>query len=127
MQALSVLALDPIADTPADPHAYGFRTSRAPADAIAQCCIVLAKHASPQWLLEGAIRACCDALSHDGLLAHIPMDKALLHTWLKAGDRERNLLYPTDAGTPQGAICSPAIANRALDGREARLRTACPR
>jgi len=40
---------------------------------------------------------------------------------------ERNLLYPTDAGTPQGAICSPAIANMALDGLETRLRTAFPR
>jgi RNA-directed DNA polymerase len=40
---------------------------------------------------------------------------------------ERNLLYPTNAGTPQGAICSPAIANMALDGLEARLRTAFPR
>ena len=51
MQALYLLALDPIAETHADPNSYGFRTSRAPADAIEQCFIALAKRASPQWIL----------------------------------------------------------------------------
>jgi RNA-directed DNA polymerase len=127
MQALYLLALDPIAETLADPNSYGFRTHRAPADAIEQCFTVLAKKASPQWVLEGDIRACFDELSHDWLLAHIPMDKAILHKWLKAGYIEGNVLHPTDAGTPQGGICSPVIANLALDGLEARLRTAFPR
>jgi RNA-directed DNA polymerase len=127
MQALYLLALDPIAETLADPNSYGFRTHRAPADAIEQCFTVLAKKASPRWVLEGDIRACFDELSHDWLLAHIPMDKAILHKWLKAGYMEGNVLHPTDAGTPQGGICSPVIANLALDGLEARLRTAFPR
>jgi RNA-directed DNA polymerase len=47
MQALYLLALDPIAETQADPNSYGFRTSRAPADAIEQGFIALAKRASP--------------------------------------------------------------------------------
>src|SRR5437016_6474844 len=127
MQALSLLSLDPLAETLADPNSYGFRTHRAPADAIEQCFIVLAKKASPQWLLEGDIRACFDEISHEWLLTHIPMDKGILRKWLKAGYMERNVLYPTEAGTPQGAICSPVIANMALDGLEARLRTAFPR
>jgi RNA-directed DNA polymerase len=127
MQALYLLALDPIAETLADPNSYGFRTHRAPADAIEQCFTVLAKKASPRWVLEGDIRACFDELSHDWLLAHIPMDKVILHKWLKAGYMEGNVLHPTDAGTPQGGICSPVIANLALDGLEARLRTAFPR
>jgi RNA-directed DNA polymerase len=127
MQALYLLALDPIAETQADPNSYGFRTHRAPADAIEQCFIVLAKKASPQWVLEGDIRACFDEISHEWLLAHVPMDKALLHKWLKAGYMEWNDWHPTEAGTPQGGICSPVIANLALDGLEARLRTAFPR
>src|ERR1051326_1769762 len=40
---------------------------------------------------------------------------------------ERNVLHPTAAGTPQGGICSPVIANLGLDGLEARLRNAFPR
>ena len=34
MQALYRLSLDPLAETLADPNSYGFRTHRAPADAI---------------------------------------------------------------------------------------------
>jgi RNA-directed DNA polymerase len=127
MQALYLLALDPIAETLADPNSYGFRTHRAPADAIEQCFIALAKKASPPWVLEGDIRACFDELSHDWLLAHIPMDKAILRKWLKAGYMEGHVLHPTEAGTPQGGICSPVIANLALDGLEGRLRTTFPR
>ena len=127
MQALYLLALDPIAETLADPNSYGFRTHRAPADAIEQCFIALAKKASPHWVLEGDIRACFEEFSHDWLLTHIPMDKAILRKWLKAGYMEGNVLHPTEAGTPQGGICSPVIANLALDGLETRLRTAFPR
>src|SRR5437867_839853 len=36
MQALYLLALDPIAETTADPNSYGFRPGRSTADAIAQ-------------------------------------------------------------------------------------------
>jgi RNA-directed DNA polymerase len=51
MQALYLLALDPIAETMADPNSYGFRTHRAPADAIEQCFTALAKQWSPQWVM----------------------------------------------------------------------------
>ena len=127
MQALYLLSLAPLAEALADPNSYGFRTHRAPADAIEQCFIVLAKKASPQWLLEGDIRACFDELSHEWLLTHIPMDKGILRKWLKAGYMEGNVLHPTEAGTPQGGIASPVIANLALDGLEACLRAAFPR
>ena len=107
MQALYLLALDPIAEMTADPNSYGFRTKRAPADAIEQCFTVLAKRHSPQWILKGDIRAAFDQLSHEWMLAHIPMKKPILTQWLKAGYLERQRLYPTEAGTPQGGISTP--------------------
>jgi RNA-directed DNA polymerase len=110
----------------ADPNSYGFRTQRAPADAIEQCFIALAKKWSPQWILKGDIRAAFDQLSHEWIVAHIPMDTTILQHWLKAGYLERAVLHPTEAGTPQGGICSPVILNMALDGLEARLRAAFP-
>ncbi len=58
MQALYLLALDPIAETTGDPNSYGFRSERSTADAIGQCYIALAKRRSPQWILEGDIRSC---------------------------------------------------------------------
>src|SRR5438128_2240220 len=127
MQALYLLALDPIAETVADPNSYGFRPQRSTADAIEQCFIVLGKRASPQWILEGDIKGCFDAISHTWLLAHIPMDKTMLKKWLKAGYMEKHVLHPTEEGTPQGGIISPVLANLTLDGLERMAREAVPR
>ena len=126
MQALYLLALDPIAETTADPNSYGFRPGRSTADAIAQCFGMLARQDSPQWILEGDIKSCFDKISHEWLLAHIPMEKAMLKKWLKAGYRDRGVLYPTKEGTPQGGCISPVIANMTLDGLETRLQEAFP-
>jgi RNA-directed DNA polymerase len=119
MQALWKLALDPVAETLADPNSYGFRPERSTADAIEQCFITLAKRASPVWILEGDIRGCFDSFSHLWLLEHVTMDKAVLQRWLQAGYIDEGTLFETSAGTPQGGIISPVIANRALDGLEA--------
>jgi RNA-directed DNA polymerase len=127
LQALYLLALDPIADTLADPHADGCRPHRAPAEAMAQGCTVLAKQAAPQGVVDGDRRACCDEWSHDGSLAHLPLHPAILRQWLKAGDLAGNVLSPTAAGTPPGGRCSPVLAPLALEGLEARLRPAFPR
>jgi RNA-directed DNA polymerase len=71
--------------------------------------------------LEGDIKGCFDNIDHDWLLKHIPTDRNILKMWLKAGYMENRQLFPTDAGTPQGGIISPVLANLVLDGMEARL------
>jgi len=126
MQALSLLALDPIAETLGDPNSYGFRSERSTADAIEQCFNALARKHAPHWILEGDIHACFDGISHEWLLAHIPMDAAMLRKWLKAGCIDKHVLYPTETGVPQGGIASPVIANLALDGLERLLRMHYP-
>jgi RNA-directed DNA polymerase len=60
MQALYLLALDPVAETLADPNSYGFRKERCQADAIARCFSVLSRRVSPEWILEGDIKSCFD-------------------------------------------------------------------
>ena len=127
MQALYLLALDPIAEVTADLNSYGFRKQRSIADAIQQCFTVLAQKNSAQWILEGDIKACFDGISHDWLLANIPMDKTMLRKWLKAGFVDKHVLYPTEEGTPQGGIISPVLANMALDGLEKMLKEAFPK
>jgi RNA-directed DNA polymerase len=77
MQALYLLALDPIAETLGDCNSYGFRSARSPADAIEQCFTDLCQRNSAQWILEGDLKSCFDNISHDWLLAHIPMDKTI--------------------------------------------------
>jgi RNA-directed DNA polymerase len=59
-QALHLLALDPVAETTADPNSYGFRKERSVADAIEQGFNLLARSNSPQWVLEGDIESCFD-------------------------------------------------------------------
>ncbi len=118
MQALYKLALDPIAETTGDPNSYGFRKERSPADAIAQCFQCFRLKTSSTAVYEGDIRGCFDNISHEWLLENIPMEKRILKQWLKAGYIDRNVFYNTKAGTPQGGIASPVLANMTLDGLE---------
>jgi RNA-directed DNA polymerase len=127
MQALYLLALDPLAETLGDRNCYGFRKERSTADAIEQCFTALSRKNSAQWILEGDIKACFDRISHNWVLTHIPMEKAILQKWLKAGFIDKSVFYPTSEGTPQGGICSPVLANMALDGLEAKLRETFPK
>jgi len=64
MQALYLLALEPIAETAADPNSYGFRPKRSTADALQQCFNTLCRGCSPQWVLEGDIKGCLDGSSY---------------------------------------------------------------
>jgi RNA-directed DNA polymerase len=118
MQALYLLGLDPIEETLADRNSYGFRLGRRCADALEQCHKLLQGQHGARWILEGDIKSCYDRISHDWLLAHVPMDKVILHKWLKAGFLEEGVFVATTEGTPQGGIASPALANWTLDGLE---------
>jgi RNA-directed DNA polymerase len=127
MQALYLLALEPIAETAADPNSYGFRPKRSTADALQQCFNTLCRGCSPQWVVEGDIKGCFDHISHEWMLQHVPTDEAVLRRWIKAGYVENRNLFPTEAGTPQGGIISPTLANMTLDGLEKLLTQRFPR
>ena len=118
MQALYALALDPVAETTADGTSFGFRRGRSAQDASARLFSLLARKASPKYVLEGDIRGCFDHISHEWLLSNIPMDKKVLAQFLRAGFMEQGKWHETDEGTPQGGIISPILANMALDGME---------
>ena len=85
MQALYLLGLDPIAESHADGHSYGFRRERRCADAMAQTHVVLSHHHGPEWILEGDIKACFDKISHEWLLEHVPMDRQVLGEMVESG------------------------------------------
>ncbi|MEI6045624.1 MAG: group II intron reverse transcriptase/maturase [Chloroflexota bacterium] len=126
MQSLYLLALDPIVEMKGDKNSYGFRRGRSCADAIEQCFSMLAHSYDATWVLEGDIKSCYDKISHDWLLANIPLNKAILRKWLKAGVMEKLVLKPTEEGTVQGGPISPALANLTLDGLETKLREKFP-
>lgn len=118
MHAVHLQALEPIAEALADNNSYGFRPARSTADAIEQCFKSLGKGKSPEWVLEGDIKGCFDHISHQWMLQHIPMDATVLQKWLAAGYINNRTWFPTEAGTPQGGIISPTLANMVLDGLE---------
>lgn len=117
-QALHLLGLEPVSETLADKNAYGFRPKRSCADAIEQCFKILARKGSSKFILEGDIRSCFDKIRHQWLEDHIPMDTRVLKSWLKAGFVEKNKLFPTLEGTPQGGVASPTLLTMTLRGLE---------
>ena len=64
MQALYLIALEPIVEERADANAYGFRLKRSALDAIEQCFIVLGRSKSATFVLEGDIRSCFDQIRY---------------------------------------------------------------
>jgi len=68
--------------------------------------------------LEADIKGCFDYINHDWLERNVPMDTTILRKWLKAGLIYKGQLQATEAGTPQGGIISPTLANVTLNGLE---------
>ena len=121
MQALYLLALDPVVESTSDPNSYGFRSHRSTHDAMGQLFVSLSKSTSAGWVLEADIMGCFDHIDHDWLTGHTRMDKDILRKWLKAGTLYQGRYEDTTAGTPQGGIISPVLANVALNGLESGL------
>ena len=121
MQALHAYALNPVAEATADIASFGFRKNRSTHDACSQAFNCLSKKCSAQWVLEGDIKGCFDNINHEWLLDNIPMNKPTLEQFLKSGFVYNRHLNPTKAGTPQGGIISPILANMTLDGIESAI------
>jgi RNA-directed DNA polymerase len=121
MQALYLLALEPVSESTSDPNSYGFRLNRSTADAMSQIFVAMSQKGSARWVLEADIKGCFDWINHDWLENHVPMDREILRKWLKAGLIYKGQLQATEAGTPQGGIISPTLANVTLNGLEREL------
>ena len=118
MQALHLLALEPVVEMRTDKNAYGFRPKRSAADAIEQCFKVLSKKGSAQYILEGDIKSCFNEISHKWLDENVIMDRDILRKWLKSGYMEKRKLYSTERGTQQGSLISPTLLNKTMAGLE---------
>ena len=127
MQALHLLGLEPVVESQSDPNSYGFRRNRSTADAMSQLFVCLSQKVAAPWVLEADIEGCFDHINHEWLVSHVHMDRAILNKWLKAGVVYKGQLASTEAGTPQGGIISPTLANLTLDGLEKLLAEHFPR
>lgn len=75
MQTLFAMALDPWAETTADPNSYGFRPRRSCNDAIAQCFLSLCRKVSAKWIFEADIKACFGRYANALKKAFSPMEQ----------------------------------------------------
>lgn len=121
MQALHLLALDPVVECNSDPNSYGFRKERSTHDAMGQLFVVLSQKVSAPWVLDADIKGFFDHINHDWLMRNVHMNKRVLRQWLKAGVIDRRQFQQTQEGTPQGGIISPTLANCTLNGLETEL------
>jgi RNA-directed DNA polymerase len=126
-QALVKLALEAEWEAQFEPNSYGFRPGRSAHDAVAAIYNFI--RLKPKYVLDADIAKCFDRINHAALLAKlntIPPIARLVRGWLKAGivDKEE-WLYP-EAGTPQGGVISPLLANVALHGLETTLVRSLP-
>jgi RNA-directed DNA polymerase len=120
VQALHLMALDPVAECEADPNSYGFRKYRRTQDAIEQARIVLSGNPAYEQVLKCDIAGCFDNIAHEWFLqSDVPLEHSVIEQWLNCGyiDKEGKY-FPTTAGTPQGGIISPCLSNMALNGLE---------
>jgi len=118
-QALVKLGLEPEWEAKFEPNSYGFRPGRSCHDAIEAIYVAIAKKRA--YVLDADIAGCFDNIDHQALLRKLNASKRVrkaIRSWLKAGVVDGKNLYPTEAGTPQGGIISPLLANIALHGME---------
>jgi RNA-directed DNA polymerase len=79
---------------------------------------VLGTQKKSEWILDADISGCFDNINHEALLNRVPVFREPVRRWLKSGIIEFGKYFQTKAGTPQGGIISPLLANIALDGME---------
>ena len=124
-QALVKAALEPQWEWKFEPNSYGFRPGRGAHDAIEA--IFNQIRCKPKYVLDADISKCFDKINHDKLLAKMdtfPKLRRQVRAWLKSDvcDFVKHERTPTVAGTPQGGVVSPLLANIALHGMEERIK-----
>lgn len=128
-QNLAKLALEPEWEAIFEPNSYGFRPGRSCHDAMEAIFLNL-RHKRPKFVFDADIRKCFDKISHDALLKKLgtfPQMESQIKAWLKADIMEGYANSPksimaSTAGTPQGGVISPLLANIALHGLENHLK-----
>ena len=118
MQALVKTALEPAWESRFEANSYGCRPGRCTMDAMTALHTCMNRQGASQWGLDADIKRCCDHSDHAALLARLPVFTTPMRRWLKAGVGALGHSTHTEAGTPQGGVAAPLLANMALDGME---------
>ena len=113
-------SIEPICEYHFNHCSHGFRPKRSCHDAIADIFIKLSRKTSKKWVIEGDIKGCFDFISHDHIIEMLKQWKVpnqvrdIILQMLKSNISFDEKLSPSEAGTPQGGVISPMLANVAL-------------
>jgi RNA-directed DNA polymerase len=120
MQTLYAYSLDPVSEANGEKKSFAFRKGRSLNDAHAFIMKALSGQNAPRYIVKADVKACYASISHDWLLANIPMDTKVLLQFLKAGHVFAGEIFPPDDyGISLGSSLSPILGNMALDGMQA--------
>ncbi len=95
---------------------YGFRPGRSPHRALDAVWVGVTRR-KVNWVLDVDIRNFFDTIDHACLMKFLGVRVAdsrvlrLIAKWLRAGVSTDGVWSKTDAGTPQGSVISPLLAN----------------
>jgi group II intron reverse transcriptase/maturase len=135
VQAAMKNILEPIFEADFYPVSYGFRPGKSVHAALEHMRVLMRpRKAGPkaerrlpyQWAIEGDIKGCFDNIDHHGLMRRVrrrvgdAKANRLVVVFLKAGVLSEGQFLRSGAGTPQGGILSPLLANIALGAIEER-------
>ena len=115
VQAAVRMILEPIFEQDFSSHSYGFRPGRSAHDALKEVTGLLKD--GKVWVVDADLKGYFDSIPHDALLEKVHRrvtDRrvlGLLEQFLQAGIMEDGEEHEPEAGTPQGGVISPLLAN----------------
>lgn len=128
-QMAAKIVIEPIFEAGFKDCSYGFRPKRSATQALEV--IRLAGGRGHRFIVDGDIRKYFDSIDQDLLIERVKRricDRKvlkLLRQWLRAGVMEEGEVRTSIAGTPQGGVISPLLANIYLDDLDSRWQAEC--
>ena len=124
------LVIEPVFEADFLPVSFGFRPKRSAHQARER---VRAGMYQNRWVVDADIKGFFDHLDHGYLMALVReriSDRrvlGLIKVWLRSGVMDGETLLHPEAGTPQGGVISPLLANIYLNHLDTRWQKCCRR